>query len=146
MKNYFLMYLLLAVIFFSCKKKEFKIEVFSAMNENSKHKPPTKAFYFLLEGFNHSEHQIDSITNFVCSSLDSSFYKYHTFWFSFYKKTSITNNENIRKNPKDFFRYSTDCDHLLSYRFTKNGSRTMRIYKNSMYSIKRVNFECEGFK
>lgn len=146
MNNLLYIFLFIFVLSSCQKEKTLIIEPFTSQNELSKSNPNTESFYFLVSGYNHTQYQIDSITNFVCSSLDSSFYKYHTFGFGFYKKSKITNNEHIEKNPKDFFRHSTEHDLLLQFTFTKSGTRSLGIYKNAQYPKKTVRFECENFE
>jgi len=148
MNNLLCVFLFILVLSSCQKEKALIIEPFTSQEQHVKnlYSDDIKEFFYLVEGFNYSENQIDSITSFVCSSLDSNFYKYNTFGFGFYKKSKITNNEHIKKNPKDFFRHSTEHDILLQFTFTKSGTRSLGIYKNSQYPKKTVRFECENFK
>ena len=59
--------------------------------------------------------QIDSI---MCSFYSDKFKEFDRASFSFFKKTDITNNENLGRSKRQFSDYSEEHDMLVSYEWS----------------------------
>ncbi len=140
--------------------RAFKIEPFySVMQQEELRRgmdsEKAKYVHFLLEGFRFDEEQIEILDKLVCEkynqlSLEEKQKKHY--FFSFYRKTSKMCNENIAKNPRDYWYNDSRCvkvSYSLSYghiikdgveNYFYRGHREL-IYKQNSHREQKK-FEC----
>ena len=121
---------ILAIVFFifvsACTQNELLIEplfIVESINggETKSSKDFVKGDYYIVTGFNESNEQLRQIDRFVCINRVSDLNNYRTYSINFYRKSVITNSDNLRKNPRDFDRYSNISDRLFKYKWTNYG-------------------------
>ncbi|WP_295650169.1 hypothetical protein [uncultured Mucilaginibacter sp.] len=85
---------------------------------------------YLIENFTEDSISVKTVDDFVNTHKDSVLKKYANYYITFYKKSSQTNIENIRKNKRIIDRYSFDNDLIYNY-FWAQGKFICRFrYKN----------------
>ncbi len=120
------------ISFFSCgtKKEKFQIIPFYEANYidsafiDGTGKPFSKSDNYLVTGFDDFGLNTPQIDSFVCSKLtevDSILMIFSHYHISFFKKTSITNNEHMKDHERDLVRYSMDFDFIYSYQWNEGG-------------------------
>ncbi len=66
--------------------------------------------------------------------MDNSLIKYSEYFILFYKMTDVTNNENIKKNPRDLIRYSQSNDFLYQYKWYNSRFLSKEKINGSVFS------------
>lgn len=135
--------LLYALILISCNNdNKLVIESFVAQNEIGKNNEGTMSINYLVQGFTGKESDYQVIQNHVCSiNRDSLDRVYRQYWLNYFNKSFKTNNANIRKNPKDFFRYSTMEDNIVHYTFIADSIIIRRKYDLQEYPNETIQFK-----
>jgi hypothetical protein len=112
------------------KREKFQITPFTAVNyvDSTLYEGSTKPFakndFYLLVGYKNHEENIAQIDSFVCcksTEIDSILKIFTNYSMYFFKKSTITNNEHIKANERDFVRHSMQFDYLYSYQWNQNG-------------------------
>ncbi len=143
-KLYFIPIIALYVTFSSCSSsKHLIIEEFKTVNYLSDSVwgfDKQKEFYryYLVSNFKNNKECRDSLDKFVCSYFWSTTKSYSKNSITFYKKTKITNEEMIRKNPRNIDRNSGD-DIIYTYTL---GAREI---DNSLRITREVSMAIENY-
>ncbi len=118
----------LTLIAFACKenKKQQSLERFAIdrlddfcmvydypIDDSTVHK--TKMEIYLVTGYEDTEAVKNALDSFVCSNIASDYDLYDSYFISFYKKSEITNFENLTKKPNDWDSYSLSNDQIYTY-------------------------------
>ncbi len=74
---------------------------------------------YLVEGYQSSAAHEAKLDSFVCAIRDSTWANYAQCLILVYKKSKHINNENIKKNPHDYYDYSQESDFIYQYRWSK---------------------------
>lgn len=76
------------------------------------------------------ERKVDSI---VCNLKPNELREYYTYEIHIFRRSVITNNETIEKNPREFDRYSVLHDNLFKYRWSHGNSFYKEIFDLKEY-------------
>lgn len=105
-----------------------------------------KNLVFIVD-YNSSSSSIDtSISSYVKKIIDTIKGNYNQIGFSFYLRSKITNEEHLKKNPRDLDRYSQENDLLWMYTWEKKKNKMTRfkfkngeiIYPNSEIKVEDI--------
>ncbi len=145
---------IISMVYAFCQRKMI-IEPFKAAEEargankwfESKRKPgdrKSKVDYFLVDNFYDSDTNCKHIDDYVCSNLDSNYREYKDYFVHVFRKTRITNPENIAKNPTEIANHSEIYDLLFVYKwYYGNQKGKKHRHLGEQFPIKTTDFECE---
>jgi hypothetical protein len=139
--------LLLSFLATNCgSKKEVKISSFYVVNYVHTLFANSKTYYyrqdnFLVENYIENFDSFAKIKEFACQNKHKKSSTYDSYEMVFYRKSLVTNNDNIFKNRKQFDRYSLVYDYICT--FTWSGKSTdyqlKKTTKEEKYIIKHFN-------
>jgi len=92
-----------------------------------------KVIAYLVDGYQNTAAHEARLDSFVCAIRDSTWDDYTECLILIYKKSKYTNNENIKKNPRDIYEYSQDNDHIYQYYWRKRTGYTKTCVKGKEY-------------
>lgn len=134
---------------FSCnfQKENFDILSFKELDRIDTIQSAGKTFYYktdnyLITGYDGSIELDRRIDQFVCTNRDISISNYAEYFICFYKKSKVTNTENIKNNPRDLARHSQQEDLLFVYKWRENKFLNVENYNGSKTLTNSSNFEC----
>ena len=126
------------IVFFisnqSCQSEEFSIEKSEFITRVIEESINNKLRIFKIEGYfvsgysNTSEMEF-KIDSFFCMNKDTMPQKYDDYVVYFYKKTKITNDEYLKKAPREYDRYSSEYDLLYKFTYNHNPNGISYYYK-----------------
>jgi hypothetical protein len=98
---------------------------------------------YIVENYVDDEINNRKIDSFACIVADSFYQSYTSFHIAFYRKTKITNNENIKLIPQDINDYSYSNDLIIEHSWSQNNKRCFRQTFHNFKNKKGFDY-CEG--
>lgn len=105
------------------KSFPFKVDSDSTFANDKYYK--YKSIYYLVENYTDTRSNDSVVDAFTCNQFDSNYSIYNDYNIVFFRKTSITNADHLRENPKDLDRHSLQKDIILQYLWS-NGKFMLR--------------------
>ncbi|MBK9727555.1 MAG: hypothetical protein IPO86_05495 [Saprospiraceae bacterium] len=122
-----------------------RLDSFKVKNKDTNQLNYVRMDYYLVSGVTNVKTIGPKIDSFVCNLLDTmKFETYHQFFISFYKKTDITNKENLFKYKDDFYRHSEYNDRLIVYEWQQKSIHLKHVYpEGNINEVETINnFDC----
>ena len=119
-------------LYLCCKKQDISIVPIESLNYINTIKSGDRVFtnkgsYFLIKGYDGSDAAMSVITKFILNNKDADYANYDSYTMVFFKESSQTSIENIKRNPKIIDRYSNEHDHI--YEFLWHKGKFIATYK-----------------
>lgn len=92
-----------------------------------------KVISYLVDGYRNTAAHEAKLDSFICASWDSTWADYAECVIPIHKKSRHINNENIKKNPHDYYDYPDESEYVYFYRWSKGIGLTKTVRKGNLY-------------
>ncbi|MBP6810978.1 MAG: hypothetical protein KA138_05645 [Saprospiraceae bacterium] len=110
------------------------------INDSVVHK--TKMEIYLVSGYEDTMNDEQAIDSFTCANISTDYDKYNSYYIAFYKKSEVTNIENLTKNPKDWDDYSLSNDRICDYTWRDGSFRSSNKWVKDNPTSYRYKIPC----
>ena len=85
---------------------------------------------FLVRNFDYSKAMAAYLDSFVSKHKAQDFARFGRYTILFYKESAWTNEQNLKKNPRDLDRYANQYDWVYEYTWIDGNLRSRHVLKN----------------